>query len=62
MPHKFNVGDAVILRPALSQNVPGGVYEVIKVLPNRNGEPEYRIKSANEPHERVARERELRPV
>jgi hypothetical protein len=59
MPHKFNVGDIVTVRPAISRNVPGGVFEVIKVLPDRNGEREYRIKSANEPHERVARESEL---
>jgi hypothetical protein len=38
--------------------VPGGVFEVIKHLPGDN-EPEYHIKSANEPHERVARESEL---
>jgi hypothetical protein len=28
MPHKFHVGESVILRPASSRNVPGGVYEV----------------------------------
>jgi hypothetical protein len=28
MPHKFHVGESVILRPAISGNVPGGVYEV----------------------------------
>jgi hypothetical protein len=39
--------------------VPGGAYEVIKVLPDPDGEREYLIKSANEPHERVARESEL---
>jgi hypothetical protein len=60
MPHKFKVGDIVTLKPAVSRNVPGGVYEVIKVLPDPDGEREYRIKSANEPHERVARESELR--
>ena len=38
--------------------MPGGVFEVIKQLPG-DGEHEYRIKSANEPHERVARESEL---
>ena len=41
-----------------SRFVPGGVFEVIKQLPGGN-EPEYRIKSANERHERVARESEL---
>jgi hypothetical protein len=55
---KFKVGDIVALRPAVNRNVPGGVYEVVKQLPGVN-EPEYRIKSANEPHQRVARESEL---
>jgi hypothetical protein len=53
MPPKFKVGDAVILSPSgLSNAVGGGGYEVIKVLPDHNGERQYRIKSANEPHER----------
>jgi hypothetical protein len=42
--------------------VRGGAYEVVHVLPVRNGEPEYRIKSAHEAHERVARESELTPA
>jgi hypothetical protein len=54
--HKFKLGDIVTVRPSISRNVPGGVYEVVKQLPG-SGEPEYRIKSANEP--RVARESEL---
>jgi len=44
--HKFHVGDTVMVKRSISRNVPGGVYE-------------YRIKSANEEHERVAREGEL---
>jgi hypothetical protein len=59
MMHKFHVGESVILRPAISRNVPGGVYEVTKQLPHDGREFEYRIKSANEEHERVAREGEL---
>jgi hypothetical protein len=55
--HKFQVGEIVHLSPG--RNVPGGSYEVIKQLPERNGEFEYRIKSMNEPHERVVREGEL---
>jgi hypothetical protein len=57
--HKFHVGESVTLRPAISRNVPGGVYEVIKQLPHNGHEFEYRIKSANEEHERVAQESEL---
>jgi hypothetical protein len=53
--HKFKIRDIVTVRPSISRNVPGGVYEVVKQLPG-SGEPDYRIKSANEPHERVARE------
>jgi hypothetical protein len=59
MPHKFQVGESVILRPAISRNVPGGVYEVTNQLPHDGREFEYRIKGANEEHERVAREGEL---
>jgi hypothetical protein len=28
--HKFHVGDTVMLKPSISRNVPGGVYEVIR--------------------------------
>jgi hypothetical protein len=56
--HKFKVGEIVALKPAPSLNVPGGIYEVVKQLPS-DGECEYRIKSAHEPHERVVRESEL---
>jgi hypothetical protein len=40
-------------------DTPRGVFEVIEQLPG-NGGSEYRLKSANEPHQRVAREGELR--
>jgi hypothetical protein len=59
MLHKFHVGETVTMSPATSRNVPGGVYEVIRQLPDDGGESKYRIKSANEPYERVARESEL---
>jgi hypothetical protein len=58
--HKFKVGETVFVRPAhTSRNVPGGVYQVTKRLPDTGGECEYRIKSVSEPHERVVRESEL---
>ena len=57
--HKFHVGEILSLRPVVSRNVPGGAYEVTKQLPHNGREFEYRIKSANEDHERVARESEL---
>jgi hypothetical protein len=57
--HKFEVGETVMLMAAASRNVPGGVYEVTKQLPHNGREFAYRIKSANEEHERVAGESEL---
>jgi hypothetical protein len=60
--HKFHVGEMVMLRPAISRNVRGGAYEVIKQLPHNGREFEYRIKSANEEHARVAQETELSRV
>ena len=57
--HKFHVGEIVSLRPVVSRNVPGGAYEVTKLLPHNGREFEYRIKSASEEHERVALESEL---
>ncbi len=53
--HKFQIGEIVYLAPAISRNVPGGAYEVTKQLPHNGRE----FKSANEEHERVARESEL---
>jgi hypothetical protein len=57
--YKFKIAEIVTLRPAISRNLPGGAYEVIRQLPDTGGEHEYRIKSANEAYERLARESEL---
>ena len=58
--HRFQVGEIVHLLSFIGRNVPGDPYEVIKQLPQISGEFQYRIKSINEPHERVVRESELR--
>jgi hypothetical protein len=55
--HKFNIGQTVFLERSLA--VPGGARVITKRLPERGGEFEYRVKSANEPHERVVRESQL---
>jgi len=57
--HISSICESVMLRPAVSRNVPGGVYEVTKQLPHNGLEFEYRIKSTNEPYERIAGESEL---
>jgi hypothetical protein len=59
MLHKFHVGETVTVSPSRNRNVPGGACVVTKHLPDNDDEPEYRIRSANEPYERVARESEL---
>jgi hypothetical protein len=60
--HKFNIGQKVFVTPSFNLNIPGGVYVVTKKLPERDGEFEYRVKSINEPHERVVRESQLRKI
>jgi hypothetical protein len=52
----------VFLSPSLFLKIPEGAYIVTKKLPERDGEFEYRVKSANEAHERVVREGELNEV
>jgi len=59
MPYRFRVGETVTVRQARNLDVPGDVFEVVKQLPGTQGEPEYQIKSMDEPHQRVARESEL---
>jgi hypothetical protein len=58
--YKFQIGQTVFLSPSLG--VPGGARIVKRKSPEREGEFEYRVKSANEQHERVARESELSDV
>jgi len=60
--HKFRIGQLVEPASAISRHVPSGSYEITKQLPESCGEFEYRIKSVDEPHERVVRESELRGV
>ena len=56
--HKFQIAETVLLT-SRNRNVPGGVYEITKLLPHNGSELEYRIKSEAEEFERVARERKL---
>jgi hypothetical protein len=46
----------------MMENAPRGQYEVRKLMPDSDrasGDPVYRIKSADETHERVAQESDL---
>jgi hypothetical protein len=60
--HKFKVGDTVFVRAARHLNFPGGAYVITAVLPERNGEIEYRLRNTREPHERLIAESQLSPA
>ena len=55
--HKYRIGQSVNY---LSRDATSGVYQVAQLLPPEGEAFQYRIKNANEPHERVAKEHELR--
>jgi hypothetical protein len=57
--HKFKVGDVVNYRPADRYlRRLRGAYTITRALPG-TGQPEYRIRRANEEHERAVKESEL---
>jgi hypothetical protein len=60
--HKFNIGQTVYLAVYLERflDVSSGAYVITKRLPEHDGEFEYRIKSVNEPHERMVGESQLK--
>ena len=61
MSHKFHVGQLVEFRPKKGSPISAarGTYEIPRRMPERDGELQYRIKSAVEEHERIALESEL---
>ena len=56
--HKYRAGQKVQLIITLFE--PNGDYQIVRQLPDAHGEFYYRIKSANEPFERVVKESQLR--
>jgi hypothetical protein len=61
--HRFKVGQSVNYTSGpRSQPGSSGVYKVTQLLPPEGDEWHYRIKSADEPHERVAKEADLKRV
>ncbi|HVY58532.1 MAG TPA: hypothetical protein VHA77_11835 [Xanthobacteraceae bacterium] len=57
--HKFSVGQSVHYTSGYGRGGASGVYKIVKLLPAEGDDCLYRIKSANEPHERVAKESQL---
>jgi hypothetical protein len=61
--HKFRIGEAVHLTAGVfARGGAGSVYKVTQLLPSDGDEQQYRIKSATEPHERVAKQSQLEPA
>jgi hypothetical protein len=58
--HRFRVGQSVNYTSGLRRQPGwGGAYKITQLLPAQGDELLYRIKSVDEPHERVAKENEL---
>jgi hypothetical protein len=59
-PHKYKVGQSVrFTSNVLRRFGSSASFKVVKLLPPEGGLQQYRIKSASEPHERIAKEDEL---
>ncbi len=57
--HKFKVGQTVDLIPSTFRSAARGHYEIVSLRPAEGGNPQYRIKSKSESHERVVAENDL---
>jgi hypothetical protein len=58
--HKFKVGQSVQYTSGPNgRGTADGGYKVTQLLPPEGDDRQYRIKSASEPHERVAKESQL---
>jgi hypothetical protein len=55
--HKFRIGQTV--HYSAGRGGASGVYKVTQIMPSEGDDRQYRIKSADEPHERVAKESQL---
>ena len=58
--HKFRIGQSVNYTSGLfGAGSASGVYKITRLLPPEDNDFQYKIKSAAEPHERVAKESQL---
>ena len=60
--HKFGVGEKVQFTsdPSYRHPEPSREHVIVEQLPESDGEFHYRIRSVREPHERMAKESQLR--
>ena len=58
--HRYKIGQTVHYTSGpYGRGSMSGVYKVTQLLPPEGDDRQYRIKSANEPHERVVKESQL---
>ena len=57
--HKFKIGQSVNYTSGPFGDSARGIYRITELLPPDGDNFQYKIKSAAEPHERVARESQL---
>ena len=57
--HKFKIGQSVNYTSGPFGASASGVYQITQLLPPEGDDFQYKIKSAAEPHERVAKESQL---
>jgi hypothetical protein len=59
--HKFRIGDSVLYRSGThGPGAASAVYKITQLLPSESDDCQYRIKSFDEPHERVVKESDLK--
>ena len=59
--HRYAVGQTVHLRPTRYDRAatPEGSYRITRLMPEEQGDHQYRIKSVRDAHERVVKESQL---
>lgn len=57
--HKFRVGQTVDLIQSTFRSAATGCYEIVSLRPADGQDPQYRIRSKSETHERVVAESDL---
>ena len=60
--HRYKLGQMVEIMPTTLRARVTGQYEIIRLVPCDSNDPQYRLKSVSEKHERVLSEGELIPL
>ena len=61
--HRFKVGQSVsFMSGPFGRGGTNNIYTITQLLPPEGDDYQYRIKNADEPHERVVKESQLNPI